>query len=366
MICTRNSSMTAIGILAAWLTAAGAAGAAPFLHVPTTGEPGRIEIVDVAADRVVTQLEGFTEAHGLAGTPNGRLLVIGSLAEHVQGDGVDRPAGVSATDHAAHHGGGGAAGSAAPAAISTLSVIDVTTGEVVRRIDVPGAVHHVALSPDGRFAVATHPGAASVSVVDLDSYAVVATVPTGATPNYAAFSPDGAALYVSVAGEDRIAFVDTATWKVEGTLGVGASPEHLVLSPDGARLYVNNVDGGSISVVELASRRVVETYELGAALHGIDVTDGGEALIVSVVGNEEVARIDLATGAVERAALEPSPYHVAAVPGTGKVYVSSSAQSGLTVLRQQDLSIIGRIETSGIGHRMVAGSIAPAIEGVVK
>ena len=47
-----------------------------------------------------------------------------------------------------------------------------------------------AVSPDGRFAVVTHPNDGTISAIDLGSYELVATVATGPLPNYAAFGPE--------------------------------------------------------------------------------------------------------------------------------------------------------------------------------
>jgi len=248
-----------------------------------------------------------------------------------------------------------------------LTVLDGARGEVLRRIDVPGSMHHVAVSPDGRFATATHPGGAAVSVVDLDRGEVLATIPVGDDPNHAVFTRGGAGLAVSVAGEDVIALIDTADWRITARIAVGASPEHIVLSPDGTRFYVNNVDDGSVSEINMATRKQVRTIALkGLPLHGLDLTDDGGALIASILGDDAVARIDLASGTVIRAALAPAPYHVAAAHGSGKVYVSSAAAPGLTVLSQNDLSVIGRVETGGVGHQAVSLAMSPLVGGKVQ
>jgi YVTN family beta-propeller protein len=357
--------LSGLAALLVMLVAAARGEAAPFLYLVTATDPSQIEVIDVASDAVVARLPGFANAHGLAATTDGARIVVGSLDERTPGATIAKPAGVSAADHAAHH-GGGAATPTGPA-LSVLTVLDGASGEVLRRIDVPGSVHHVAVSPNGRFAAATHPGGASVSVVDLNSGAVLATIPVGDNPNYAVFTPDGAALAVSVAGQDVIALIDTGEWQVAGRIAVGGSPEHIVQSPDGSRLYVNNVDDGSVSEIDMTTRKQVRTIALdGAPLHGLDLTDDGGALIVSILGDDAVARIDLASGAVTRAALAPAPYHVAAAHGSGKVYVSSAAEPGLSVLSQHDLSEIGRVEIGGVGHQAVSLAVSPLVGGEVQ
>lgn len=352
VLAIRNAPITTSALIL-MLTGASAGHAEPFLYVPTTGDPGKIEIVDVATNKRVKTIGPFEDAHGLAGATNGRYLVVGSLAERDVASQVEKPKAVGASDHAAHHGKPMPTNAASTPGVSTLSVIDRASGEVVRRIDVPGSVHHVALSPDARLAAATHPSNASVSVVSLETFELVATVQTGVDPNYAAFSPDGQALYVSIAGENRLAIIDTSAWRVSAKIAVGASPEHLRATQNGETLFVNNVDDGSVSVIDLSKRMVVKTYELGARLHGIDLTDDERALIVSLRGSDRVARVGLDGGLLRTTELGPSPYHVTTVQGTGRVYVSSSEQNTITVLDQRDLSIVARIPVDGIGHQML-------------
>ncbi len=339
------------GIIAvlALIFGAGIGQAAPYLAVPTTGETGQIEIIDVATDAIVARIDGLEEAHGLAVTPDGRRLVVASLVERDEDAAVNKPDGVSAEDHAAHH--SGETDTVDEVMAGTAAVIDLQAGEMIRRLDVPGGVHHIAVSPNGRYAVLTHPGLALVSVLDLETYGIAASVAVGEDPNYAVFDPVGGYLLVSVAGEDEIVFVDPNTWQIATRLSVGASPEHLALTGDG-RLAVNLTGDEAVAIVDLAEQTVLAVHALGGVLHGIAITDDRDAAVVSLMDLDKIARVRLADGATTFRDLAPAPYHVTAVPGSAKTFVSSAAGTGLTVIDERDLSILGRIDTSGVGHQM--------------
>ncbi len=325
--------------------------AAPTVYIPV-GSAGKIEVVDAASGRILAEYTGLEAVHGLAGTPDGQYLIAGSYAERTPGTPPARPDGVSAEDHAAHHMAATPAEAAGPAMVSTVSILRADTGELVRTVDVPGAVHHVATSPDGRFAALTQPGDDAVSVIDLQSYAVT-TIKTGALPNYMVFSPDSSALYVSNAGDDTIAVIGTTHWMVQNRLPTGTSPEHMVISPDGGMLYVNNNDDGTVSALSLADGSISATYPIGERLHGLDLTEDGRALLVAERDGDNVARIDLASGAVAKEAMGPSPYHLTTIPGTGLAYVSSSDEAVMKIINQADLSQTGQIAIGDIGHQMV-------------
>lgn len=351
-------SMSRVPVLAGLLVlvaAAQTAHAGPFVYVPL-GDEGKIVIVDGATDKIIGEIGDVPSVHGLAETPDGRYLIAGSFEERVQAnDAPEKPAGVSADDHAAHHGGGRSDVKSRSGIVSTVSVIRTSDRAIVRRIDVPGAVHHVATSPDGRYAVVTHPNEGTVSVIDLGTYQVTAIVATGPLPNYAAFSPDSRLLFVSNAGNDTVSAVDAGRWIVAGNIVVGGSPEHLVLSPDGATLFVNNVNDGTVSVIAVGDRKVVKTIPIGTTLHGIGLSDDGKTLFVVALGDDKVVRVDLASGKRSSGSLTPAPYHLATIRSQGKLYVTSAEAPKIWVVDQKDLRVIGEIPIGGKGHQIVEG-----------
>lgn len=322
------------------------------LYIPL-GSAGEVAIVDTGQDAVVGTIPGLPAVHGLAATPDGRLLIAGSYEEREAGGGPSpRPSGVSEDEHADHHARPSAdAGSGS--FVSTLSVVRTDDGSIMRRIDVPGAVHHVAIDPDGRLAAVTHPNQDAVSLIDLRSFAVVATIATGPLPNYAVFSQDGGSIYVSNAGNDTVSEVDSERRIVLRNIVVGKSPEHVVLSPDGRTLYVNNVEDGAVSVVSLDEGEVTESIPIGAVPHGIDLSDDGGTLFVSAMGDDELVAVDLTGGGGQSVVLAPAPYHLAALRGSGKLYVSSAENPTIWVLDQRDLTTLGEIAIGGKGHQMV-------------
>ncbi len=131
-----------------------AAAAEVLVYVPL-GSAGEVLVIDAATDAVVGRIPEVPDSHGLGATPDGRFLIAGSFAETTPGESEipPKPAGMSESEHQAHHRKPGAAIGKAPEAVSFLSIIRAQDGSIVRRIEVPGAVHHVAVTPDGRYAV---------------------------------------------------------------------------------------------------------------------------------------------------------------------------------------------------------------------
>lgn len=330
------------------------AGHAANVYIPD-GSADQVIVVDGATGEVVRRIEGLEAVHGLAGTPGGRYLVAGSYAELTPGEAAaaPKPDAVSEDEHAAHHAAPAEGAMPTDRGISILTVLDAETGEVVRRLEVPGAVHHVAVSPDGGLAAATHPAGDGISLIDLDAMEYKGFVATGPMPNYAVFGPDGAGLYVSNAGNGTISEVDTARGIVARNIVAGEAPEHVVLTDDGATLYAADADAGLVHEVALAEGKVARSFDIGGALHGLDLSDDGATLFVSSLGTDRLVAVNLASGEMRGADLAPAPYHLTAIDGAGTLFVSSQAEPKVWVVDQATLSATGEIPVGDIGHQMV-------------
>lgn len=348
---TRTAIPTAL-IAAAWFAVAPAM-AEEIVYVPLGGT-GEVLVVDGADDSIRGRIAGVSESHGLAATPDGRLLIVGSFAEMTPEEAKlpPKPAGMSESEHLAHHKRPDPKATTKNEGVSLLTVLRTDDGKILRRIEVPGAVHHTAVTPDGRYALATHPNRGAVSLVDLGSFEVAATVLTGALPNYLAASPDSSRIYVSNAGNNTVSEVDTERWIVRRNFLAGEGPEHMVLSRDGTRLYVANADGGTVSELAIETGAVTRTFEIGGLLHGLDISEDGKTLFVAARERDKLVAIALDSGDRREAPLGPEPYHLTTVGGTGKLYVSSAEEAKIWVVDPNSLGILNTVPVPERAHQM--------------
>ncbi|WP_211310889.1 YncE family protein [Halomonas denitrificans] len=309
------------GIALGASTAALATGDRAFVPM---GAADAVGIIDLERHQVISTVSGTMNSHGSALTPDGEQLILGSLTPHEPGSEIARPEGVTEDEHAAHH-GDGAAASPEKARTGLLYVVDTATSRLVRTLEVPGPVHHVLVTGDGRHVVATHPAGGGISVVSLDSGRVIASLATGPNPNYLVQHEEGGSILVSNAGNGTISEVDPQHWFVRRNMRVGGSPEHMVLSKDGQSLYVNDATGGNALAVDLATGSVADEYEIGAAPHGIDLSPDGQRLYATSQGDNRLVRISLEDGTRHSAELSPAPYHLTVVPTDGRVLITSRA-----------------------------------------
>ncbi|MBO9448275.1 MULTISPECIES: YncE family protein [unclassified Ruegeria] len=316
------------------------------------GSADSVLVIDSETGKTVERLPRLVAVHGLAGAPGFKYLVAGSYAE-TEATTPPKPEGMSEDEHAAHHAKRDVTALPKDKGRSLLTILDAETREVVRQIEVPGAVHHTAVSPDGRFAVATHPGGDGISIVDLDKLSFLGFVATGPMPNYAVFAPDSDRVYVTNTGNGTLSEVDVVKGFVVRNMPVGEGPEHLVLNATGSVAFVADSDGGKAFRVDLASGSVTETYDIGGELHGIGLSDREGVLFVAAKGTDRLLSIDLATGKQRSTNLSPAPYHLTTIPNSGKVMVSSRTEPKVWIVDQVSLTAITEMPILGEGHQMV-------------
>lgn len=336
------------GVMMGASMAAMAAGNRAFVPM---GSADAVGVIDLESHRVTATIPDTLNTHGSALTPDGRYLVAGSLTPRDLEETVSRPEDVTEDEHAAHHGGGGKT-AADEQNTGLLYVLDTTTHAIVRKLEVPGPVHHVLVTADGRYAVSTHPMGGGISVVSLDSGQLVETVATGPAPNYVVESEDGQSLLVSNAGNGTVSEIDTQHWFVKRNLRVAGSPEHMALSPDDERLYVNDGSAGRVVVLDLAAGSVAGEHDVGDAPHGVGLSPDGRTLYATSRGDDRLVRITLEDGTRQSIALAPAPYHLAVDPDDGRLLVTSREEGKLWVLDPMSLDVLHTIPLGGIGHQI--------------
>ena len=205
--------------------------------------PRGITVIDLTSYQVIdtVSLEGFP--YGLAISSDGALLCATNLAfVSPMGD---------------------------VALFATLGVVDVET-LALREIEVDWPAYGVCLSSDDRLAYVTKPYDDVVDVIDLASGETVRKIPVGNGPQRIARSPDGTRLYVPNGLSEDVSVIDTGTNEVIGTVAVGPFPEGVLVTPDGRYVYVANRNPGdlwqgvespegSVTVIDAADLSVIAT-----------------------------------------------------------------------------------------------------------
>ena len=251
-----------------------------------------------------------------------------------------------------------------------LALVDGGSGEVRRRVPLPGAPRHLGLAaPGGPVLVPTEPGDALNRVALPGGEA--SSVPVGAFPHDAMaigdrlFAADERGSTVSVVDGGRVRRIDVArqpggvaavdggrklavvsvrervlelydsrTLERVGRVPAGTGPTHVVPG-EGGLAYVVDTAGDGLLVFETHDRlRIRRRYPLLGAPYGVAVDLRNGRLWVTLTARNEL--VELATSArPHRLATYPTvrqPNTVAVDPARGRVFVTGKVDGVLQVL----------------------------------
>lgn len=160
---------------------------------------------------------------------------------------------------------------------NTASLVDLAAGRVTAEAPVGLRPLGVALTRDGRRAVVSNWLSDSVTILDVapPSLKVATTIEIGDEPRGVAIHD--ARAFVALGGEAAVAVLDLAAGKVGARIEVGQEPWGLALAPDGRRLVVGNALSQDLVVIDTESLRPLWTTPMrGPNLRHVAVSPDGE------------------------------------------------------------------------------------------
>ncbi len=140
----------------------------------------------------------------------------------------------------------------------TISIVNLSLGELSATIPVEYKPAGIALSPDERFAYVVHHGYNEMAVVDLSQRKVVDWILLDNSSGWSdiTLTTDGRYAYVvSRYYADGVAVVDLNARAEVARIDAGSRPSDVALSPDDTLAYVVNSGSNSLSVLDLRTRQ---------------------------------------------------------------------------------------------------------------
>lgn len=273
---------------------------------------------------------------------------------------------------------------------SRLLIVDPETLKVVSYEQTGAYPHEVAVTDDGKLAIATNYGAHadgdSLSVIDLDKMQEVGHVtypgchgPHGIViqgskafftnegdktvvefdfvanaldqqivegqkrPHMLVLTKDGKTIFVSNIESNNVSVLTTKdgkTWD-QANLGTGKGPEGIDISPDEKEVWVANSQDGSVSVIDVKKKKVVAKIDLKTQRSNrLKFTPDGKLVLVSDMGGGELVIVDAATRKeVKRVALGKSPEGILIQPDGARAFVAVSGEDKVAVVDLKTLAV---------------------------
>lgn len=254
--------------------------------------------------------------------------------------------------------------------------IDLATGQVVRRIDVPAKPTGLVLSRDaGRLIVTCAAPTSVVAVFDAETGDHVSMISAGHTAMSPVVSPDDKRVYVCNRFGNDVSVIDLEAGREVSRIAAVREPVAAAVTPDGRTLVVANhlplmpTDGSYsgdvsplVSLIDLGSgaTSAVGLPHGSNSVRGVCVTANGKhALVTHLLGNFEMIPFRVDTGwidvnvvsivdleqqkAIATIGLDyydlgaANPYDIVCTPDGSRVYVSLSGTHEVAVIDTKDL-----------------------------
>jgi YVTN family beta-propeller protein len=251
--------------------------------------------------------------------------------------------------------------------VHQLGIYSAVDGGLRALVPTGEGPHEVAISGDGRWAVATDygaagPGGSTLTVVDLRTAELSRTITLPyARPHGAKFLPDHKTLAVTAERDGKVVLVDVTTGTVSGELNTRARVSHMVsLSPDGRTAYTANIADGTLSIIPMdgSAARIVP---VGTQTEAVNTAPDGRTVWVGSNNTGKVLVVDVAAGRViDSVQTSGFPYRIDFTPDTRLALVTNPDVGAVQLI---DAATRRIIKTVAVGDGSQPFGIAVAPDG---
>jgi PQQ-dependent catabolism-associated beta-propeller protein len=283
---------------------------------------GTVQVIDTAADRVVTTARIADRPRGLAISPDGKRLYV---AVSWWRDGKRPRTGVE-----------------------RIAALDTGTLKTVRDYRGGTDPECVAVAPDGRRLYLSNEDAGTASIVDVNNGSTRATLVVGTEPEGVTASPDGKWVYVTAETSNVVTVIDAKTEQVAANILVDARPRVTIFTRDGSRAWVSAELGGTVALIDAKRHRVLKRIRLGPADKpvGMVLSPDEKTLYVATGRGDSVVVVD--TVKMKVVATIPTGrrvWGIALTPDGRKLYAANSLSNTISVIDPATRKVVKTIAT---------------------
>lgn len=232
-----------------------------------------------------------------------------------------------------------------------LSMINISTGEVLDTIAVGINPHILTISPDGSILYVINAGEH-----DRDPAAHGGTGDHGsATADDNTGGEHGSTMQMeSGTSGNSLWALDSQTGEILAQIAVGAGPTHPIASSDGTRVYVTNTDGDSVSVIDTTIWEVITTFSNLPEPHDGELTPNGQYLYLATAGNNTMTVVETVSGDVlQTFEIGNKPRGLAVGGKNGEiVYITNKGDGSLSIINVVQDKIIGTYPVGNGAHAL--------------
>jgi len=234
--------------------------------------------------------------------------------------------------------------------------LDPATGEVQRRVAVADP-YQLGFSPDGKFLVVNGLARNQIDIYEPAAMTLIKRFPADSTPSHLAFSPDSHTLFVSLQGTDKLAAFDLTSMRPLWSERVGPTPAGVLWLH--GKVLVANMGDDYIAVVDPVSGHVVDRIVTGKGAHNLFLSPDKRILWVNNRAGGTTSALDAATLKVLKSYNIPGgPDDIDFAPN-GDLWITRRFAEKVAILHPET----GEFETIAVGRSPHGIWLNPAVPG---
>ena len=240
----------------------------------------------------------------------------------------------------------------------TISFIDLATGKEVARRETGRAPHEMAVSPDGRTAVAVSYREQGYNGDTLHLFDVtkaakrsVVTLPGHKGLHGLKWIGTGNNVIVTSEVTKNVAVVDVTTGKVLASIPTDQEGSHMVaVSEDGNWAFTANIGSGSLTALDLTRNAKLKDVEVGEGAEAITLSPDGKQLWAGANDVRKVVVFDAATlEKISEFPTEGIPIRIEFSPDGRVVAISEPDKNRVIVVGAANRKPVATIDLGGAG-----------------
>src|SRR3990172_751264 len=241
----------------------------------------------------------------------------------------------------------------------TIAIINTTTGEIIKNIDLVDP-YDIAVNSKTNKVYVTSDKTNLVSLIDGSTNEIISTFdvqkPCGIAVNEATNM-----VYVTSESTNKVHVIDGSKNNLVTTIDVGKSPRGVVVNPNTNMVYVTNQLSGTVDVIDGSKNEVIDTISVGDTPRRVVVNSDTNIIYVSNQISNSLSVIDGATNKVIDSIPVEQPYELMINPKTNKVYTTYSGHPILSIVNDVKRDQNTLDDSSTIIGMLGAGAVAATI-----
>lgn len=240
---------------------------------------------------------------------------------------------------------------------NSLSLIDLATGDEIKRVASCTNPHELATSPDGQHVALACYGGTTVDIFRTGDLSKVKSIELGANarPHGIVWQQDEAigrdTIFVTAEGRQSAFAIDYPLAPQPDITEISTSQRgsHMIaVSPDGSFAWTMNLGSGTVTLLDTGDARALRSREIGIEPEGISLAPDGSTLWVSARGSDKAFALEPMTLDIRHeVATGRFPLRIAVRPQGDVAVTSDLADGALSVIDTANARLLRNIIVSG-------------------